>query len=108
MCKSKEYTKIRNLSNNKPKREITNITNTQNTKENIMVNRVSSYLKGGHSATETELFLLLEGKMCFCLARVIFIGTNDDLKYGFNILEMTVFQSFKSFPIRLKYRFRAD
>ena len=39
----------------KPKREITNITKNQNTREH-MVNRVSSYFpKGGHSATETEL-----------------------------------------------------
>ena len=39
----------------KPKREITNITYSQNTKEH-MVNRVSSYFpKGGHLATETEL-----------------------------------------------------
>ena len=39
----------------KPKREITNITNSQKQREH-MVNRVSSYFpKGGHSATETDL-----------------------------------------------------
>ena len=38
----------------KPKREINNITYSQNTREH-MVNRVSScFPKGGHSATETE------------------------------------------------------
>ena len=42
----------------KPKREITNITNSKNTKEH-MVNRVSSdFPKGGHSATETELKII--------------------------------------------------
>ena len=44
------------LQHSKPKREITNITNSQNTKRTYMVNRVSSFFpKGGHSATETEL-----------------------------------------------------
>ena len=39
----------------KSKREITKITNTQNTKRH-MVNRVgSSFPKDGHSATQTEL-----------------------------------------------------
>ena len=44
----------------KPKREKTNITNSQNTKiKRNMVNRVSSYFpKGGHSATETELKII--------------------------------------------------
>ena len=43
------------LQPSKPKREITNITNSQNTKRTYG-NRVSSYFpKGGHSATETEL-----------------------------------------------------
>ena len=41
----------------KPKREITQITNSQNTKRTYMVNRLIRYNfpKGGHSATETEL-----------------------------------------------------
>ena len=39
----------------KPKRVITNITNSQNTKRH-MVYRVSSYFpKDGHSATQTEI-----------------------------------------------------
>ena len=40
----------------KPKREITNITNSQKYNREHMVNRMSSYFpQGGHSATETEL-----------------------------------------------------
>ena len=43
----------------KSKREINNSTDSQNTKGN-MVNRVSSYFpKGGHSATETDLKIIL-------------------------------------------------
>ena len=42
----------------KPKREITNITNSEIQREH-MFNRVSSYFpKGGHSATETELKII--------------------------------------------------
>ena len=41
------------LQPSKPKREIINITNSQNTK---MVNRLGSHFpKVGHSATETEI-----------------------------------------------------
>ena len=43
------------IQQTKPKREITRITISQNTKEH-MANRVSSYFpKGGHSETQTEL-----------------------------------------------------
>ena len=43
----------------KPKREITDITKKSKYKKEQMVNQVSSYfLKGGHSATETELKII--------------------------------------------------
>ena len=47
------------IQHSKPKREIANITNSQNTKRTYMVNRMSSYFpKGRHSATETELKII--------------------------------------------------
>ena len=63
--KSKRYANIRKLSTQNPnpalktKREMPNITNSQKTKSEHMVNQVSSYFpKDCHSATQIELKII--------------------------------------------------